>query len=394
MLEPARHLADVARTRLSGARPAIRLLVASDDTVYTSEQQLAPLRAYRRALRDELGVVSSHVLIGDALALPTQLIRGYDAIFWKLGFRTPESAAIAVAKRLRDRAGERVKLVYLDGDDDLCVLWPSLLAHVDLYVKKHVFADREQYRRAWIGKTNLTDHVARTHAVSFERDPFPSTRPVPERELGKIVLGWNIALDDRIRALHARTGGSLDDRPRDIDVICRASFVADSWIHPLRAPVATTLRRLDGEHRVVTPEQPVSPEVYAREMSRSRICVSPFGYGELCWRDFEAILAGCLLVKPDVAHLATEPDVFVPRETYVPVRWDLSDLESTLRHHLARPDEIDRIRRNAFERLASYYAQGGFVRAFARVLDAAGVVATGGPAPRERRRGVVALRSS
>jgi len=29
--------------------------------------------------------------------------------------------------------------------------------------------------------------------------------------------------------------------------------------------------------------------------SGSKICISPFGYGEICWRDFEAIIFGCLL---------------------------------------------------------------------------------------------------
>ena len=42
-------------------------------------------------------------------------------------------------------------------------------------------------------------------------------------------------------------------------------------------------------------------------MRHSRICISPFGYGEICWRDFEAILCGCLVVKPDMSHVETNP---------------------------------------------------------------------------------------
>ena len=68
---------------------------------------------------------------------------------------------------------------------------------------------------------------------------------------------------------------------------------------------------------------------------RSRICVSPFGFGEICWRDFEAILFGCLLVKPDMGHVRTQPNVFVPGLTYVPVRWDYADLEEVCAAYLA-----------------------------------------------------------
>ena len=31
--------------------------------------------------------------------------------------------------------------------------------------------------------------------------------------------------------------------------------------------------------------------------------MSPFGFGEICYRDFEAMLNGACLIKPDVSHL-------------------------------------------------------------------------------------------
>lgn len=368
-VEPARQLVDHALVSLA-SRPVTRLCVISDDEVYTSEQQLAPLRAHRAALRDELGVVIGRVLIRDALAMPPAELGRYDALLLKLSYRTPAKEALALARTLRQRAGPRVPLLYLDGDDDLCVQWPELLDHVELYVKKQVFRDRAEYERPRNGKTNLTDYVARTFGVSFEHDPIPASRGVERGHLHKIVLGWNVALDDKIRALHRAAPSPAE---RDIDVICRANVEPHLWIHPLRAPVASILERLAPEHRVLTPAARVSQVEYYREMQRSRICVSPFGYGELCWRDFEAILCGCLLVKPDVGHLETEPDVFVPLETYVPVRWDFADLEEVLRHYLAHPEERERICRRAHAALLAYEHGGGFVRTFARVLRAAGI---------------------
>ena len=70
---------------------------------------------------------------------------------------------------------------------------------------------------------------------------------------------------------------------------------------------------------------------YMRELRASKICFSPFGYGEVCWRDYEAILSGAVLLKPDMSHIETDPDVFVAGETYLPVRWDLADFEAQVR---------------------------------------------------------------
>jgi spore maturation protein CgeB len=97
--------------------------------------------------------------------------------------------------------------------------------------------------------------------------------------------------------------------------------------------------------------------------------VSPFGWGELCYRDFEAACLGTLLIKPSVAHLRTEPDVFVENETYVPVRWDLSDLEEKCRYYLEHGDEAKRIIANARQAYAAYFPGDRLMGTVRAILD-------------------------
>ena len=101
----------------------------------------------------------------------------------------------------------------------------------------------------------------------------------------------------------------------------------------------------------------VDAERYFADMQHSKVTFSPFGWGELCFRDFEAIRAGSVLVKPDMGHLETWPNIFVPGETYVPVRWDGADLADTIAHYLDHPEERAAIRRNAHKRLSEELAQ-------------------------------------
>jgi spore maturation protein CgeB len=131
-------------------------------------------------------------------------------------------------------------------------------------------------------------------------------------------------------------------------------------------------------YNVLLPGQRVTPDVYYQEMRSSRICVSPFGYGELCWRDFEAVLCGCLLVKPDVSHLRTEPDIFIPGETYVPIRWDFSDLAEVCARYLADGEARNRIAARAYQVLSDYYRRSGFLDCFRKLLAQAGVAAATG----------------
>jgi spore maturation protein CgeB len=88
---------------------------------------------------------------------------------------------------------------------------------------------------------------------------------------------------------------------------------------------------------------------YNRELSRSKIVLSPFGWGELCIRDFEAVRAGALLMKPDMDHIETWPDIFVKDESYVSFSWDADDLMDGADRFLAGEKKRKEIARNAFE---------------------------------------------
>jgi hypothetical protein len=126
-------------------------------------------------------------------------------------------------------------------------------------------------------------------------------------------------------------------------------------------------------YEILVPHQRVDQQGYYREMRSSRICVSPFGYGELCWRDFEAVLMGSLLVKPDMSHVRTEPDIFVPGETYVPVRWDFSDLAEVCERYLLDEDARNTITKNAYSVISNYYDNFDFLKSFRNILAKAEV---------------------
>jgi hypothetical protein len=355
-----------------------RILIVSDDLIITSEQQFAPLLRHRALIGAQLGIVFEQRLIDDVLSLQTLGASKYAAAIVKLDYRTPAFEAIDKVARLRSKLPPSAKLIYFDGDDDVCVQWTGLLELVDLYVKKSVFSNPEQYRKRFVGKTNLTDYVAGVNGRSFADNIHPHSGPVPDSQLSKIVPGYSIALDDIIFDLY-RNSSPASPAEKTVDVVCRASATPDNWIYPLRGTVGEALMPLvKAGYNVLLPGQRVTPDVYYQEMRSSRICVSPFGYGELCWRDFEAVLCGCLLVKPDVSHLRTEPDIFIPGETYVPIRWDFSDLAEVCARYLADGEARNRIAARAYQVLSDYYRRSGFLDCFRKLLAQAGVAAATG----------------
>ena len=106
----------------------------------------------------------------------------------------------------------------------------------------------------------------------------------------------------------------------------------------------------------------VSRRQYESELKSSRIVFSPFGWGENCWRDFEAVCCDSLLIKPSMSHIVTSPSIFRENETYVPVKWDFSDLKEKSRYYLEKPNEAKRIIENAKETYKNYFIKKDFLK--------------------------------
>ncbi len=233
------------------ASPMMRMLLLSDGREYTSEQQFAPIWRHRVRLRRELGLAIDWRLLEGQGSRTVQALARYDVIGFKLSFRRSEAEALAIARRLREAIGDdcAARLVYFDGDDDSAVLWPALVEWVDLYVKKHLFADPAEYRRSFIGKSNLTDYAARIAGTSFTDDMIPVGQPQPVAAPGKLHLGWNIALDDKI----ARLPATPPVTSREIDICGRVHVSPDNWLDALRAPAVAALESVAGRWRVAVP---------------------------------------------------------------------------------------------------------------------------------------------
>ena len=99
-----------------------------------------------------------------------------------------------------------------------------------------------------------------------------------------------------------------------------------------------------------------TPQQFVDIMKRSKVGLSPFGMGELCYRDLELIQWGCLLVKPDMSKVITEPDFFKPMETYVPVKPDWSDLNETIHKVLENYKDYQYIIDNARQKVVEMYS--------------------------------------
>jgi len=113
------------------------------------------------------------------------------------------------------------------------------------------------------------------------------------------------------------------------------------------------------------PTDKISRRQYLNEMANSKICLSPFGLGEITLKDFECFLAGSLLMKPDMSHMNTWPNFYQKDKTYIAHDWDITNLEEKIEWVLDNNEKRVEIAQNAQDLYVAHTTRKDAGRLFA-----------------------------
>lgn len=246
-----------------------------------------------------------------------------------------------VTARARERSSV---LLWFDTADHTGGTAFQLLDDLDLYCKSQLFQDRKLHLESWYADRIFSQHYHQEAGVEEAGAP-PTREPADPSQLHKLAVSWNLGLADyttfsasgrRWRVLTGRSG--YEDRvqasagPRELDMALR--FRTRYGLATVSHHRTETDRRIrafaEETDRTISPDGKLPYRQYRRELGRAKVVPSPFGSGEICYRDFECFLSGATLVKPDMSHIETWPHFYEHDVTYARHRWDFEDLEDVL----------------------------------------------------------------
>lgn len=338
----------------------MRRVVVLHETTYSRNGAalLAPLRWCARRLARDYGIaltwttaLESRATAGDVLCVSAK----------RFSARWAEDGGISVCAWLRNARSRAGAVLWFDTSDGTGTTQFAVLPFVDRYVKSQVLRDRRAYQRVPYGSRVFTDFIHTRFGISDANPGEPHLAlPPSDDALPKIVAGWHYGFlhyggwGDRLTALWYRcpmlprwypVRWTTPAASRAIPVSCR---IGTRYARETVAYARMEIRRRLAARGV--PLERIPRAAYFRELRQSRAGVSPFGYGEVCYRDFELIVAGAAMVKQEMSHLETWPDFWVAGETYLPFAWDLSDFETVIDHVYGDPKHVTAIACTAQER--------------------------------------------
>jgi hypothetical protein len=375
---------------LAGTVKRIHVLTAG----FTSQNGVAllmPLLLFKNALRDA-GIVVR------LFKAPSPALTDCDALVLDNNSFGPRwsGESASVLDEIASYRDHVANLIYMDLFDSAA--WPHAraLPYVSLYCKSQVLKDRELYLRPLYGARAFTEYYHREFGV--EDNPPLHSEPVPDRaSLSKLAVSWHSGFADYSPAGPRRTAlyrhlplapllkfpdrlrAPSTDRANDISLRVGLRYARPTIGYQRRRLAELLNDRVDTSR--------LSKRCYVQELCDSKIVLSPFGYGEVCYRDFEAFLCGALLLKPDMSGVETWPNIYRDGETMVGHRWDLSDIEQKLDDILAHYDRYVEIARRGQDAYLAHLTGPDADRLFAEHFS--GLVTRGEElaVPRDARQG-------
>ena len=135
-------------------------------------------------------------------------------------------------------------------------------------------------------------------------------------------------------------------KPHDVCAIYQGEH-KENYEHNMRNDLPYTEHRVGAwknlSDKYISKKDKLPREEYVEYLYDSKVCISPFGMGEVCFRDFECINVGTIIIKPDMNMVLTEPNLYIDKETYFAVNYDWSNLNEVIDEVLSDFDRLNRV---------------------------------------------------
>lgn len=301
------------------------------------------------------------------------LIVKYDSVR-----KTTRKEIIPILKSIRKKTEN---LLFFDNADNPGYLHHDVLPYVDTYFKKQYFKDFSLYSKPLYKKRLFSDFYARNYNLKEENVNIPEFK-LDLNDQKKLSLSWNFALKDyrSSNIVNKFLYGLLRTKTLQFykpsinrRIILAANYTTRKSYESVYFQRNQLLKILKEMYKS-NPNYSLGkiPKTqYLKTMRSSKAIISPFGWGEICYRDFETFISGAALIKPNMDHLNTWPNLYKKHKTYIPIPWKIEEWKEIIPNILDNRNnllEIAENGQNAYKKIWSTQGNETFCEHFMSII--------------------------
>ena len=224
------------------------------------------------------------------------------------------------------------KVIYSDNEASTFIN-REIINAVDYYIKGRLPKDLNLYKTKLYGMREYTDFYFKKFNITDTKEKYSDI--INDDNLKKINLGWNNGINEysyfsEYNRKVYKLFGFFKSKP-EIKNFKKKNLLNVRFSQNYNRETVnfqrSKLKDLINNFKLT---KRVSRIKYFFELKYSKVALSPFGWGEICYRDFETFYYGCTLVKPDMDHIMTWPNYYQKNITYLSLNWDMSNFEELI----------------------------------------------------------------
>ncbi|MFX1258700.1 MAG: hypothetical protein ACFFAN_12635 [Promethearchaeota archaeon] len=246
----------------------------------------------------------------------------------------------------------------------------ELLPYIDYYYKRQLLKEKSLYTKILSGNRVYTDYYARTYNLDDDiEDDTEQGKIFYPKYKHKISLAWSINFC--INRFYKKSSYTLYALSKIIHIkyhkpnlnrkfVLAANFSVKYPSLPFfqREQMLKILQEQFKTNNNVSIGF-VPRKIYSENLKASKAVLSPFGWGETCYRDYETFMSGSALIKPDMNHLETWPNLYKKDVTYLPISWKIEDFSEELSNAMENEKLLFRIAKNGQEAFKKLWTKKG-----------------------------------
>lgn len=251
------------------------------------------------------------------------------------------------------------KIIYFDDSASPSMIHFCIFPYVDSYWKRSILKNKNLYYNKYYGGRVFSDYYHNNFGINDNKIIF---NPLANKETNfeKLKIAWNIGIgiyplkeigifnnfspivrrlvsgvsilpstkflykftDHSWSKMKKNLLNSVDIKKKILKISAR--FSGSDYTDSIGYQRTLVLNKIKNNNLFLKGK--ITKKKFINETYRVFGTFSAFGWGEICYRDFEACLGGSLLIKPDMSHLLSWPNIYM-NNMYCSLNWDFENMD-------------------------------------------------------------------
>ena len=274
-----------------------------------------------------------------------------DSIQIKLRKKLKMNYEFNLKEKIETMSVKNPNIIWFDLGDSAGTTSFEIMPYIKKYAKNQVYVDKFNYKKLFFRNRYYADYYQKKYDLE-KQVPFHYTK-LHEKYESKLVQSWNIGVgnyydiinNNKIKKnLLSLKGFFFNYDKKDFkyrlkfreageryeDFFLKQNLRSESKKKSIffqRYFVTDFLRK---KYSLDNVEKRINHKNYLEKLNKAKISVGSFGWGEICYREFEATFMGACIIYPNISYIKTWPNIYINNQTCLTYDLNFENLEEKI----------------------------------------------------------------